>query len=227
MKKIVRFLLCFGLFLLPSATLLDATVMDASFYQQAQQKYQVSQTVKMSDYDLSQAMDTLLAYLKNDQDHLELRLKVNFQEREIFNQREKDHMVDVKVLYQALHNTVIWGTIVWLLLFVIWYFKDRNWYHLLRSYNRISLAVILFVGIIVVFAATNFNAFWTMFHQLLFRNDLWLLNPNTDLLINFVPEPLFYDLVFKIVTRILIYSVLSNGIVWYLKYRLEGQVNDD
>ena len=32
-----------------------------------------------------------------------------------------------------------------------------------------------------------------MFHHIFFNNDLWMLNPDTDLLINIVPEPFFMD----------------------------------
>lgn len=32
-----------------------------------------------------------------------------------------------------------------------------------------------------------------IFHHIFFNNDLWLLDPATDLLINIVPEPFFVD----------------------------------
>ena len=32
-----------------------------------------------------------------------------------------------------------------------------------------------------------------MFHHIFFDNDLWILDPSTDLLINIVPEPFFMD----------------------------------
>ena len=37
------------------------------------------------------------------------------------------------------------------------------------------------------------------FHQIFFDNDLWILDPATDLLINIVPEPFFMDTALYIV----------------------------
>ena len=40
----------------------------------------------------------------------------------------------------------------------------------------------------------DYDRFFTAFHRLAFTNDLWLLNPRTDLLIRLMPEGLFMDL---------------------------------
>ena len=47
---------------------------------------------------------------------------------------------------------------------------------------------------LVCWAVINFDGFFVTFHRLAFRNDLWLLNPRTDLLIRLMPETLFEDL---------------------------------
>ena len=44
---------------------------------------------------------------------------------------------------------------------------------------------------LLAWAAVDFNGFFTAFHRVAFRNDLWLLNPRTDLLIRLMPEKLF------------------------------------
>ena len=41
--------------------------------------------------------------------------------------------------------------------------------------------------------STDFTRYFTIFHQIFFDNDLWILDPRTDLLINIVPEPFFVD----------------------------------
>ena len=47
-----------------------------------------------------------------------------------------------------------------------------------------------------------------MFHEMFFSNDLWLLDPNTDMLINIVPEPFFIDTSLYICITFIIGSVL-------------------
>ena len=54
----------------------------------------------------------------------------------------------------------------------------------------------LFFAVLAILAAiisTDFNKYFIIFHHIFFNNDLWLLNPDTDLLINIVPEPFFMD----------------------------------
>ena len=41
--------------------------------------------------------------------------------------------------------------------------------------------------------STDFTKYFVIFHHIFFNNDLWLLDPATDLLINIVPEPFFVD----------------------------------
>lgn len=54
----------------------------------------------------------------------------------------------------------------------------------------------LFFAVIAALAAiisTNFTKYFIMFHHMFFTNDLWILDPTTDMLINIVPEGFFMD----------------------------------
>lgn len=50
------------------------------------------------------------------------------------------------------------------------------------------------VAALGVWAVVDFDAAFVFFHRLLFSNDLWLLNPQTDLLIRICPTRLFQGL---------------------------------
>lgn len=74
--------------------------------------------------------------------------------------------------------------------------------------ERFSLlpGFIAFLGLtaaIILFAVLDFNRIFTFLHELLFTNDLWLLNPQTDLLIALMPEGMFMFL-----ARRVLYGVL-------------------
>ena len=54
----------------------------------------------------------------------------------------------------------------------------------------------LFFGLAAVLAAiisTDFTRYFVIFHHIFFDNNLWILDPRTDLLINIVPEGFFMD----------------------------------
>ena len=54
------------------------------------------------------------------------------------------------------------------------------------------------LGAFALWAATDFDSAFTFFHHLLFTNDLWLLNPETDLLIRICPQEMFMQMGIRI-----------------------------
>ena len=62
-------------------------------------------------------------------------------------------------------------------------------------------AAIALIAAIILFAVIDFNRIFTWLHQLLFTNDLWLLNPHTDLLIALMPEGMFMHLSQRVLYR--------------------------
>ena len=63
-----------------------------------------------------------------------------------------------------------------------------------------SGTVVFFVLIaaLTTIISTDFTKYFILFHKIFFNNDLWILDPSTDLLINIVPEPFFMDTAFRI-----------------------------
>lgn len=62
--------------------------------------------------------------------------------------------------------------------------------------KTICAGTLLFFTILAALAlviSTNFTKYFIIFHEIFFNNDLWILDPSTDLLINIVPEPFFVD----------------------------------
>ena len=64
-----------------------------------------------------------------------------------------------------------------------------------------SALILLPIGIFGVWAAVDFNAAFTCFHRILFTNELWLLNPETDLLIRICPPSMFANMGLRIGLR--------------------------
>lgn len=66
-------------------------------------------------------------------------------------------------------------------------------------FPKVSLFIGLFFLMLSFWASIDFTNFWISFHELFFTNDLWLLNPMTDLMIQMFPETFFFDMVIQII----------------------------
>ncbi len=177
----------------------------------------------MSQEDLDKSTDVLLGYLKDKYSSLDIEAKVEGITRQVFNDREKAHMVDVKDLYQNALTVRNICFIVYLLTFIYVCFSG-NVKYLFSSYKK-SLCIFGFIiGFILLFCLIDFDGFWTNFHHIFFpSNDLWLLDPRTDILIMMVPSQFFFDLCISIIVSILVFLL---GLYFIFKYLDRKLIND-
>ena len=198
------------------ATVIDVVSFDRSFYEAEYRKNDTVSYTGMSAEDNLRATDTLLDYLQDKRQDIVCTAVVSGTEREVFNERETLHMVDVKALYQnaiRVRNGCVITAVILLVLSVL--IGKKSFFSVLRSgwKNGILLtgAVILFIAI---WALADFNQFWTNFHLLFFDNDLWLLDPNTSIMINLFPGSFFFDLVTRIIVWVVGIHVVISGILF-------------
>lgn len=198
------------------ATVIDVVSFDRSFYEAEYRKNDTVSYTGMSAEDNLRATDTLLDYLQDKRQDIVCTAVVSGTEREVFNERETLHMVDVKALYQnaiRVRNGCVITAVILLVLSVL--NGNKSFFSVLRSgwKNGILLtaAVILFIAI---WALADFNQFWTNFHLLFFDNDLWLLDPNTSIMINLFPGSFFFDLVTRIIAWVVGIHVVISGILF-------------
>lgn len=192
---------------------IEIPAFNQNFYKKEYEKYNIAKEIKINEEDLMLVTNTLLDYLKNDIDNLDISVTVDSKSREFFNQKEKDHMVDVKVLFSKAYQ-VRKIIIALLAIIIVAIFKiSKKPIHFISKYLSIILTIILTIcGIIGIIITTDFSKYFTIFHEIFFTNDLWLLDPATDLLINIVPLPFFMD----IATFIGILFVILNLFVIFL-----------
>ena len=91
---------------------------------------------------------------------------------------------------------------------------------LIRAAWLAPLAMLIPLGAFALWAAIDFNGAFTFFHHLLFTNDLWLLDPRTDLLIRICPSSMFASMGLRIGARALLWMVgapaAACGVVWLI-----------
>ena len=79
---------------------------------------------------------------------------------------------------------------------------------ILNRFKSSFLFILFSILGISVYATFDFYDFWMNFHYIFFTNDLFILNPNTDILIMMVPQQFFMNLVFKIIFYFIISTKL-------------------
>ena len=204
MNKTNKILSVISVFLLSLALLMsvvDFWCFHAPFYEMEYQKNDTSAYTGMSSEDNLKATITLLDYLKDRRDDIVVTAKVNGVEREVYNERETLHMVDVRQLYQnallVRNVTLILGIV--LLIYVLVSSKCSLKQFLQQGFVKGNLLIGGIVLFVAIWALADFDAFWTNFHLLFFDNDLWLLDPKTSIMINLFPGSFFFDLVIRII----------------------------
>lgn len=185
----------FALMIVLLITSIEAVVYwTPGYFEKEYKKYQVTEAVQMEMEDLLDVTHEMMAYLRGEREDLHVPTVVAGMSRDFFSEREIAHMEDVQGLFLAalVIRRVCIGVIASSMLLLV----------LLKARLSQMLPRFLCVGTVTFFVvlaalagiiATDFTKYFIIFHQIFFNNDLWLLDPRTDLLINIVPEPFFVD----------------------------------
>jgi integral membrane protein (TIGR01906 family) len=215
MYKFIRSFAYILVFVAVIITSVDLMSFDLNFFKDFYTENASAEEIGVSFDDLMLSTEVLLDYTRGKRESLDVLVAVDGGKEMMFNKREVDHMVDVKDLYLGaiLIRNLGFVFFVLLLTFDVVTKKfsfERHW-QAVKNAGTIIFALIAFV---VMAALIDFNTFWTNFHLIFFRNDLWLLNPNTDRLILMVPLNFFIALV----TRIILSSIFGCTFVISLVY---------
>lgn len=140
----------------------------------------------------------LIAYLRDNE-----QLTTGF-----FNEKEKQHLIDVRNL---INKTIILFYIS-LILLILLIILNRKQLKKPMLYSGISLVIIP-----LLLPLLNFQSVFIQFHQIFFNNNLWILNPETDNLINLFPEQFFLNFVKKIFTNSLIIGIILIILSFFIK----------
>ena len=202
------------------------------YFEQEYEKYHVLDSLPemtMSDEDgLMAVTHHMMKYLRGDKDAPELQIEVQMggEQRGFFTEREILHMEDVRDLFVGAQRlraaAVLTAAVLYLLL---WGICQRERAETLRNHTgsckiggnhifgcTIAKGLLIGTGIFLVFCvllgfavASDFTNAFITFHHIFFNNDLWILDPSVDMLVNIVPEGFFYDTA----SRILILFAIS------------------
>lgn len=114
---------------------------------------------------------------------------------EILSEKERQHMRDVRSLTQrAAQTSKTCMTLAAVLAVVIAWMGaklKRVLPRIIGALAAVTLMAVCAAGVMHAVSAGQFEALFVNMHEMLFTNDLWLMDPATDILIRMMPQQLF------------------------------------
>lgn len=197
---------------------------DYRFYEKEYEKYQVADSLHMEMTDIMDVTDKMMAYLIGKREELSVITRVDGREQDFFNEQDRFHMGEVKDLFLGglrIRNYLLAAVVLLLLLLTLW--KAEMGEILPRAYF-LSLGVFGALTVILgALFASDFNKYFTIFHEIFFDNDLWMFDPAEDYMIRMLPEGFFFDFVIRIggffVGGLILLGILAGGVKVWTKLR--------
>lgn len=195
---------------------------DYRFYEKEYEKYQVADSLHMEMTDIMDVTDKMMAYLIGKRKELSVITRVDGREQDFFNEQDRFHMGEVKDLFLGglrIRNYLLAAVVLLLLFLIVW--KAEIGKILPRAYF-LSLGVFGALTVILgALFASDFNKYFTIFHEIFFDNDLWMFDPAEDYMIRMLPEGFFFDFVIRIggffVGGLILLGILAGGVKVWMK----------
>ena len=160
---------------------------DGGLYYRLQLREGILPEAGVTEDELRSVDSALAAYLSGDRGALD---------DVPFNDIERAHMADCYYLFALLRRVLLMCAIAGVLLTAAGIILGA------RTPDRTFLiCAAAFAGMLIILAiwgCVDFASLFDRFHRVLFTNDLWLLNPETDLLIRICPEGMFASMAVRI-----------------------------
>ncbi|GMQ60384.1 hypothetical protein AN1V17_47840 [Vallitalea sediminicola] len=202
----------------------EVVAYNINHYKWQYERHDIPEKTNMSLDELTKVTKNMISYLKDSRKTLDMKAVIDGKEQEVFGEREKSHMVDVKKLFVI--GTYIRNISSIILIIAISYMAFRNKKLLTITFSMVKYVFAVIIMLILILSGLlliDFNKYFTIFHEIFFTNELWLLNPKTDILINIVPEIFFFQTAMMILGIFVISVILSLFIIEKTKKKVIGK----
>ena len=194
-----------------------------SLYSALFERHHVAEHTGITEDDLRSVGAEIQEYFRAQEGPLQVEAEVYGLRGPLFSEREAAHMADVKGLFHITWR-VQGASALFLVLMVAaaaLRLRRNTWVlaaQWARSSALLTLGAVISIGAV---SAVAFGPLFTFFHRLGFRNDLWLLDPRTDLLVQIFPFGFWRDVTLLIgiatVVEAALLLLLAKGIALLLK----------
>lgn len=196
MKRFLYFVLGLIGFLSLLCSIAASSVTNESLMQQGFQLYSRTAHLNVQASRYADYAKAIAQYLDGKAAALQVKNPDSGEMEAAFSEKENAHMADVRGIVTAL-KIIRWagGGLVIVVLAAL-YLKHRAdpasfLGDAVRGFALSALFLLLLASALAVWGAVNFDGLFVTFHKIVFSNSLWLLNPNTDLLMALMPLNFF------------------------------------
>jgi integral membrane protein (TIGR01906 family) len=148
---------------------------------------------------------------------------------DILTDKEQQHMLDVRNLTQGasgMSKTYL-SIAAALAVVAAWTgakLQKRMKPKLIGALSAVSILMLIIVNVMNQLTAGGFGALFTQLHEALFTNDLWLMNPETDILIRMMPQQLFEQALLDCAVIALRLMLISTLMLAALHFVIENMI---
>lgn len=177
---------------------LDAYAFENSFYKEKFSEYNVYAYVPKADI----LHETVIRFIQGQSNNLP----------DDFNEREKQHLRDVRILIKT-SKAVMYTLIMLLILLSIVSAEILKSGRLIINFFG---KILLFAGLLTVIISaalfflinSDFSAAFESFHKLLFNKGTYMFDPSKEIIVNLYPEQLFEDIGIKVSKAVIVASAI-------------------
>lgn len=185
-------------------------------------RYDIPAYTGIEPDELLSAAAQIRGYFNDDEDLLDVRVSQRGIRRSIYNEREVLHMKDVKGLVKGVYwaHLASGGLLIAVAAAGFAICRRRFLPDLAGLASLGGFATLGLVVLVGLASLVGFERLFLAFHFVSFSNDLWLLDPSTDMLIAMFPQAFFFDATMAIAALSVIQALLLAliGPLW-LKWR--------
>ncbi|MEZ4493629.1 MAG: TIGR01906 family membrane protein [Dehalococcoidia bacterium] len=196
---------------------------EAWFYERGFREHDAVASTGLSLSELDRSAGEIRDYFVNDARYLNITVVEDGVAVPLYNEQEVLHMADVKRVMQVLFRlnevalAIVLATVAGRFLWA----REGDLRRLARD-TLYGLALgALAAGAIGILAIVGFDSAWDRFHEIVFTNDFWQLNPATDRLIQMFPESYWQESVVMIAVMVVTegagLAVLAGGYLWFTR----------
>ena len=164
-------------------------------YTYAYDQYNAPARTGIARDELVRAGEELRDYFNSDEKLVSIQVMQGNREISLFNEKETQHLRDVKSVFLFVDH-VQEIALVYIMAYVVGVFVWARERPLQRLAVHALTGGLLTIGIIVslgLVALSGFDQAFEQFHHIAFSNNLWLLDPATDHLIQMFPEGFWFN----------------------------------
>jgi len=175
---------------------LISTAVNEDFYDKELEKINIYEEVSKENTQIIK--NEVLDFLKDDK-----QIETN-----LLKEKEKQHMEDVKKIL-SMTTLFIYALIALFIIGIIILIITKNYKKICSIFLIGSLITIITNLIIYMLSKFMFSELFTLIHKIIYTNNLWMLNPQTDNLIKIFSEKFFIDFTARVI-------LISSGIAFIL-----------